>query len=292
MVVAPMLAPAVGGIVTDLYGWRAIFVASGALGLLVALATLLGLPETGNRGVSGGGAGLAVMLQLLRLRRFRGYALQSAFSMSLFFSFLAGAPYFTIEVLGEPARTYGLAFMAVSASFMAGNGVTAQLSPRFGLDRMILLGSSLACAALCCSVLWMLLAGWSLFALFLPMSLVAFAQGLAMPNAQAGAVSVDPRAAGAASGLAGFLQMAAAASCAQLVGTLPQGTPWPMMAVMLACGAGMVWASLSGYPARCIGEPRRTAFPAYAKTSAIGEKHLGDHVMRRKMSFAHIVVRS
>lgn len=246
MVVAPMLAPAFGGLLTDLYGWRAIFAAGGIAGLLVAAATAFGLPETGARSSSAGSGTATAMLQLLRLRRFRGYALQGAFSMSLFFSFLAGAPFFVVEVLGEPASTYGFAFMAISASFMAGNGTTARLTPRFGLDRMILLGSCLVSAAVGGGLLWMLLGGWSLAALFLPMSLAAFAQGLAMPNAQAGAVSVDPRAAGAASGLAGFLQMAAAAGCAQLVGSLPHGTPWPMLAVMAVCAAGMVWSILHG----------------------------------------------
>jgi hypothetical protein len=47
--------------------------------------------------------------------------------------------------------------------------------------------------------------------------------------------------------------MAAAAGCAQLVGSLPHGTPWPMLAVMVACAGGMVWSILHG--AR--GEPRR-----------------------------------
>jgi hypothetical protein len=71
----------------------------------VALAATLGLPEIGNRIAGIGWAGVAVMLQLLRLRRFRGYALQGAFSMSLLFSSVAGAPDFTVEGLGEPART-------------------------------------------------------------------------------------------------------------------------------------------------------------------------------------------
>ncbi len=54
-----------------------------------------------------------------------------------------------------------------------------------------------------------------------------------MPNAMAGAISVDPRAAGAASGLAGFLQMLVAAGFAQAAGTWQNGTPFPMVGFML-----------------------------------------------------------
>jgi DHA1 family bicyclomycin/chloramphenicol resistance-like MFS transporter len=58
-----------------------------------------------------------------------------------------------------------------------------------------------------------------------------------MPNAQAGAVSVDPKAAGAASGLAGFIQMLIGAGVAQAVGTIQDGTPYPMLGTMLVCSA-------------------------------------------------------
>jgi hypothetical protein len=63
-------------------------------------------------------------------------------------------------------------------------------------------------------------------ALFLPTSLGTFSQGLAMANAQAAAVSVDPHAAGAASGLA-----------AQIVGSIGAVTPHPMAIGMCFCAA-------------------------------------------------------
>ena len=46
MVVAPMLAPAIGGVLTDLIGWTAVFLVGGGLGVLVLLAVHTGLPET------------------------------------------------------------------------------------------------------------------------------------------------------------------------------------------------------------------------------------------------------
>ena len=47
--------------------------------------------------------------------------------------------------------------------------------------------------------------------------------------------SVEPRLAGTASGLAGFLQMFAAAVVSQAVGALQNGTPYPMVGFMLGC---------------------------------------------------------
>jgi DHA1 family bicyclomycin/chloramphenicol resistance-like MFS transporter len=118
---------------------------------------------------------------------------------------------------------------------MAGNLLAARVTARVGLDRMILIGSALALAATLLALA--LLAGWrwAPIALFGPMLIAAFANGLTVPNAQAGAISVEPALAGTASGLAGFLQMFTAALVSQAVGALQNGTPYPMVGFMTAC---------------------------------------------------------
>jgi DHA1 family bicyclomycin/chloramphenicol resistance-like MFS transporter len=161
----------------------------------------------------------------------------------VFFSFISGAPYFMIDVLHRPATEYGLYFMLVSAGFMAGNLLAARTTARVGLDRMILIGSALALAATLLTLALLLSWGWQPLALFGPMLAAAFANGLTIPNAQAGAISVDPLLAGTASGLAGFLQMFVAAVVSQAVGALQDGTPYPMLAFMIGCAL----LSLSGF---------------------------------------------
>lgn len=238
MVVAPMTAPALGGLLVDLAGWRAIFLAGLAAGAAVLAACAARLTETARPGgLASGAALLGAFALLLRQRAFRGWAMQAAFSMAVFFSFLAAAPFLVVEAYGRPAVEYGLLFVLISASFMAGNFAAARLSARAGSERMILLGSagSLAGAGL---ALALALAGqWTPLALFLPTALGAFAQGLAMPNAQAAIVSVAPEFAGSAAGLSGFLQMAVAAAAAQLVGSLATGSPLPVTLGMTLCAA-------------------------------------------------------
>ena len=56
--------------------------------------------------------------------------------------------------------------------------------------------------------------------LFLPMMLVGAGNGMTLPNANAGAVSVRPDLAGSASGLGGFLQIGGGAALATLSGIL------------------------------------------------------------------------
>jgi hypothetical protein len=50
-----------------------------------------------------------------------------------------------------------------------------------------------------------------------------------IPNCQASAINVEPRYAGAGSGLVGFIGMAASAAVAQIVAEIADGTVRPML---------------------------------------------------------------
>ena len=73
-------------------------------------------------------------------------------------------------------------------------------------------------------------------ALFLPMVLVGFASGLALPSGFSGAVSVRPDIAGAASGLSGAAQIGAGAVLSAAAGAVLTGrdSAMPMLWLMLA----------------------------------------------------------
>jgi len=229
MVVAPMVSPAIGGYLTDELGWRLVFVVGGILGLAVLVTVWLDMRETAPR--IGEATSIGAMLQdfagLLRSRKFVALALLAGFSLSVFFGFLAGAPYLMITVYGRPPSEYGLYFVMISAAFMVGNLIAARSTRRLGVERMILLGSA---GSLIGAVVSLALAAagiWTPLALFLPTAFGAFAQGMSIPNTMAAVVSVNPMVAGSASGLAGFAQMAIAAVVAQTVGSIQNGTPSP-----------------------------------------------------------------
>jgi DHA1 family bicyclomycin/chloramphenicol resistance-like MFS transporter len=79
--------------------------------------------------------------------------------------------------------------------------------------------------------------------IFLPQFVISYGNGLLLPNAIAGAVSVRPQAAGAASGIAGFVQMALGAAATQVVTIALAGAStampmaWMMMIEVVATGA-------------------------------------------------------
>ena len=235
MVVAPMLSPTIGGFLDVWFGWRAIFIFLIGVAASVLVAVALFLPETHNAPpeVSGPFQLARSFGELLRQRAFCGYAFSLAFTTGVWMSFVGGAPYITIELLGRSPYEYGLYFIGVSAVYAIGNYTAGRISQRVGSDRMITSGNWIAIAGAAMLVGFVVAGALNPFTLFFPVAVLSFGQGLSIPNAIAGAVSVDPRRIGAASGLAGFLQMAIAAGCSYLVGALLAETAVPMVAIMM-----------------------------------------------------------
>jgi DHA1 family bicyclomycin/chloramphenicol resistance-like MFS transporter len=233
-VVAPMLAPTVGGLLDQVAGWRSIFILLALLGAVALAATWHKLPETNrNLAPSIRLAGLASgYMALLRMPSFLAYGFTLGFSSAVFFAFVAGAPYVMVVVLGFQPLDYGLWFMIVSLGYMFGNFLSGRYSQRLGTDRMVTIGNLFTLAAGLAGLAAALAGAISPLTLFLPMLFAALGNGLTIPNATAGAISVHASMVGTAAGLAGFLQMGIGAGSAQLVGILQDGAPFAVFWVM------------------------------------------------------------
>ena len=147
MVIAPMIALVAGGFLTEDYGWRANFTVTAALALLVGVLVVGLLHETHSsaaraqfREGSIARSALGGLRQVAQSRRFWGYTLISAFSMAIFFAFVAGAPYLMSNLPGRPPSEYGLWFLGVPGLFAVGSFAATRLLNTLGMDRSIMLG--------------------------------------------------------------------------------------------------------------------------------------------------------
>ncbi len=237
MVVVPMLAPALGGTLDLWFGWSAGFVVVLVFGAGLLLAAFVSLPETHlERGAPAGAArAIRDTASLLLERGFTTHAAQVAFTTAVFFGFLAGAPYVMVEILGRTPAEYGLYFVLVSAAFMAGNFVAGRLSARAGTARMVGAGTVIAVAAT--GLLLALAASGPVtpLVLFGLMGVVALGNGLSVANGLSAAITHDSRRTGAASGLAGFMQMGFGAAASYTVGLLMTDSAVPLVAMMFGC---------------------------------------------------------
>jgi len=234
MVVLPMLSPALGGELMGRFGWHSVFVVIASLSLVIMLMLGRNLPETLREPVpfEGVTAMLNTFIHLLKSRVFSGYAFCVTFVSVVFFSFISAAPEIMVSVLHRPPTEYGYYFILIPAGFMIGNYVARHFGSKMGMDRMIGLGASIALAGITLAVGLQLVGFQQPLALFAPVSLAVFGNGITLPNAQAAAINEFPQFAGSASGLTGFLQMAFSAVAAQTVAVIFNGTIYPLLALM------------------------------------------------------------
>jgi DHA1 family bicyclomycin/chloramphenicol resistance-like MFS transporter len=244
-VVAPMLAPMIGGFLDTALGWQTIFVFVGLVSAATLIGAVLALPETHAAAMSGGIVRFLTEARLLvATPQFCGYALCVAANSAMFFVYIGGAPHVVVTMMGQSSAVYGVWFAVASFGYMAGNFIAAQRSAALGVERMIWWGTALCLVGVAIeTALVIALPGGGPAIIFVPQILISIGSGFLMPNALAGAVSVRPQAAGTASGFTGFLQMGLGALSAQLVSHLLDGAHSALPMVLVIFGFGLASAA-------------------------------------------------
>lgn len=239
MVVVPMLSPALGGELMQRFGWESVFIVIAAASAIVLAILTSSLPETLKEPVpfEGIGSMLDTFRQLLASNAFRGYALCVSFVSVVFFSFIAAAPEIMVSVLNRPPTEYGYYFVMIPLGFMAGNYVARRFGNLFHIDALINVGGLVAMSGIVLAIALQLFGFSQPVALFVPVAISVFGNGITLPNAQAAAINEFPSHAGSASGLTGFMQMALSAVAAQFVAFIFNGTVYPLLLLMLAASA-------------------------------------------------------
>lgn len=242
----PALAPLLGGQLEAWFGWQSSFVFVAAWAGLLLLAALRVLPETTERLLPPGGMlrqfGHSYGL-LLTARPFIGHALVIGGGGIGFYAFTAGAPVVLITEHGVPPDLYGFFAACPPIGFATGSFLCNRLTLRVGIEPLILVGTAGVVVAGALVALLDLFVGGP-YAIALPMILFGFSNGLSMPNAFAGGLSVYPRIAGAASGLQTFTQMGGGAMGTMLVAELAVRTGWEMGAVIVGGGVAALLGGL------------------------------------------------
>lgn len=242
MSVAPMIAPAFGGVLEGAFGWQANFVALAVCGALCFALAWSDMGETAARSESNLRQQIAQYPELLTAPRFWGYALTAATASGAFFAYLGGAPYVGSVVFEMSPAMLGIYFGAPAIGYMVGNGLSGSFSARIGIQRMIVAGTLVTVGGL--------LGGIALFAIgftspavfFGAMVFVGLGNGLVIPNSMSGMLSVRPRLAGTASGLGGAIMIGGGAGLSTLAGVVLGGgaSAVPLLVLMASTSGASV----------------------------------------------------
>ncbi|MEO5613467.1 MAG: multidrug effflux MFS transporter [Cypionkella sp.] len=236
MSLVPMIGPVIGGILDEAFGWQANFGLLLGLGLIVLALCWADLGETATLQRLSFKDQLKTYPSLLKSRRFWGYCGAAAFSSGCFYAYLGGAPYVGTEVYQLSSSRIGLLFAITAVGYMAGNFFAGRYSVRFGMNKMVLIGTTITTIGMIALAL-VTAAGLSSAVMFFGLTLtMGLGNGVALPSANAGILSVRPELAGTASGLGGAVMVGGGAVLAALAGAVlpPGATEMPLILLMLA----------------------------------------------------------
>jgi DHA1 family bicyclomycin/chloramphenicol resistance-like MFS transporter len=229
------VSPWLGGLITESLGWHAPLALMVVLAAIIGVAAFVALPET--RAPSGRSSfhelGEASRV-VLRNRIFLGCVIDAGVIYAVYLGFISLAPHIMSEMLGEPATSFGLYLLLLSAGYFLGNMVVTRLKGHADLDRVARFGIWLQAGSVALALAFVLAGFTHPLFWFGPMLPLAFAQGLALPHITATAVRLAPGYAGVTAGLIGFSQQSIAAAAVQGLGFVRTDTPVPALAVCTA----------------------------------------------------------
>jgi DHA1 family bicyclomycin/chloramphenicol resistance-like MFS transporter len=219
---APGLAPLLGGLLEISFGWRSTFIASGVLAIFLFGCVVVVLRETHLhrpstltlRNIA------ALYAPLLRSARFMVYITASSFAMGGLYVFFSGGPQLFISDLGVSPAEYGVYPSFTVMGFVAGGILARKFIEDYGAQRLTFIG-------------FLILLAGAVFMLVFPavglihkhvynacMFLYVAGLGVVLSLAIAEALRDFPERAGAASAMAGFMQVMGGAMGTALVGRL------------------------------------------------------------------------
>lgn len=234
---APLVAPIVGGYIVKYFHWHAIFYVIGIIGILVASLVFVIIPET-HKKESRIPLRLNIIarnfISLWKQKEVLGYMFAASFGFGGLFAFVTAGSIVYIGIYGIPVDQFGYFFMIniaimTLASFLNGRFVTkvgAEIMLRIGLGIQFISGIWLILTALFDLGFWSMAIG------------VAFFVGqnpLISSNAMASVLEKFPKMAGTANSLMGSVRFAVGAIIGSLVASMKMDTAAPMLFTMGAC---------------------------------------------------------
>ena len=235
MAMVPMFAPAIGGFLNDLFGWKANFSMLLFIGIIITALAYFDLGETNNNISKGFSKQFKEYPELFKSKRFWAYCFTTVFASGSFFSFIGGAPFVSTNSFELSSSAFGIYFGVTTLGYVVGSFISGKFSERFGIHFMLLQGSWITALGLLLSLFIFWLGFGSATVFFGCMILAGVGNGMVLPNANAGLLSVRPSLAGSASGIGGAIMLGGGAFLAYLAGLISteQAGPYPLMYLMI-----------------------------------------------------------
>ncbi|MDX6189120.1 multidrug effflux MFS transporter [Flavobacterium sp. Fl-318] len=232
---SPMLAPTVGGYVTEDYGWHMVFLILMFMGILILIASQVGLPNSYKPDTSISLKPKPIItnfLSVLKEPQFYTYAFTGAIAFSGLFSYVAASPIVFMDIYHVDPKTYGWIFAFMSLSFIGSSQLNSILLKKFSSEQMIF-GALISQSVI--SILFLILSLKNLLGLYETIGMLFIylaCLGISNPNTAGLTMAPFAKNAGSASALMGAIQLGLGALASFAVGVFVKDSITPMVAIM------------------------------------------------------------
>lgn len=244
--VSPLLAPTVGGFLSDYWGWRSVFVALALFAAFNLAICYWYLPEGHQPDKSVSLRPMPIMRNfaaVLKEPQFITYSLAGAFSFSGLLVYVANASIIFMETYRMDAHRFGMTFACLAAGFIGSNQINVLLLKRFASAQIFTTTLVFECFVALLFLVGTVNGWFSLTATLALFFIVLSSLGLAYPNAAALSLCPFDHNIGSASAMLGFLQIGIS-GLASAVASADMFNSRQMFAVVLVL-AVMSWVGLA-----------------------------------------------
>jgi DHA1 family bicyclomycin/chloramphenicol resistance-like MFS transporter len=232
---SPMLAPTIGGYITEDYGWHTVFFILMCMGIVILIAAQIILPNTYLPDTSISLKPKPIItnfIKILKEPQFYTYSFAGAIAFSGLFTYVAASPILFMDIFKVDAKTYGWIFAFMSLSFISASQLNSLLLRKFNSEQMIL-GALLSQTVI--SVIFLILAVNDLLGLYETIAMLFLflaCLGISNPNTAGLTLAPFARNAGSASALMGAIQLGLGAFASFAVGIFVTNSMLPMVMIM------------------------------------------------------------
>jgi len=240
---APVIAPAVGGFISQFGSWRLVFVVLAVLTAVVAILVAVVLPETlgqYNRSPIDLRAAGRVLGEALRHRAFVAFAVMFGLVAAAQTVFGVVGPFLYEVGLGYPSATYGFIALGVGAANFLGAAACGTLAQRTTTRKLAIGGSAVLGLAGVIMLVSAQFVGLSALAITGGAALALISIGVLDPLTKGLAMGVFSRNVGLITGLISTFCYVSITLATALMAWLPERSQAPLGWFYVAAAAGLV----------------------------------------------------
>ncbi|MEO7976425.1 multidrug effflux MFS transporter [Flavobacterium sp.] len=232
---SPMLAPTIGGYVTEDYGWHTVFLILMCMGIAILIASQLGLPNSYKPDTTISLKPKPIIsnfFKVLKEPQFYTYAFTGSIAFSGLFTYVAASPIIFMDIYEVDAKTYGWIFAFMSVSFIGSSQLNSLLLKKFSSEQMIF--AALITQSVI-SIVFVILSINDLLGLYetiIMLFLFLGCLGISNPNTAGLTMAPFAKNAGSASALMGAIQLGLGALASFAVGIFVIDSVIPMVVIM------------------------------------------------------------